>query len=102
MPKYLVTARFTDRGLQEILKEGGSRRAGVLGNVVLKLGGAVEAIYFALGETDAYMIVNLPNHVSASAYALETNATGNVSVRTTVLLTPEEIDQATQMMAKFH
>lgn len=97
MPRYLVSATYTEEGLRGIIKEGGSRRAAVFGRIISQLGGAVEAYYYALGDVDAYIIINLPDHVNASAFSIAANASGVVKVRTTVLLTPEELDTATRL-----
>jgi hypothetical protein len=42
----------------------------------------------------AYVIVSLPDNVTAASVSMAVNASGAVNLRTTVLLTPEEIDQA--------
>jgi uncharacterized protein with GYD domain len=60
------------------------------------LGGSVESFYFAFGEADAYVIVDLPEIEDAAAVALTVNATGAVGVKTNVLLTPEQVDAAAQ------
>jgi uncharacterized protein with GYD domain len=94
MPKYLFQAQYTEKGLQAILNEGGTKRFEVMGRAVMQLGGMIEAFYYALGETDLFLIVNLPDVVSASALSILTNASDTVKVKTTVLLSPEEIDRA--------
>jgi uncharacterized protein with GYD domain len=94
MPKYLFQAQYTEKGLQAIIKEGGTKRFEVMGKAVMQLGGMIEAFYYALGETDLFLIVNLPDVVSASALSILTNASDSVKVKTTVLLSPEEIDRA--------
>ena len=38
----------------------------------------------------------LPHNASAAAIALTVNASGAVTVKTTVLMTPEEVDEATK------
>jgi hypothetical protein len=38
----------------------------------------------------------MPNEVDAAAVAMTVNAAGAASVRTVALLTPEQIDEATQ------
>ncbi len=96
MPKYLFQATYTEKGLQAILNEGGTKRFEVMGKAVMQLGGMIEAYYYALGDTDLYLIVNLPDPVSASAFSILANASDAVKVRTTVLLSPEEIDRAMQ------
>ncbi len=102
MPKYLFQATYTEKGLQDILSEGGSKRFAVMGNAVMQLGGKVEAFYFALGETDLFLIVDLPDTVNASAFAILTNASEAVKVKTVVLLTPEELDQAMTIAKRKH
>ncbi len=101
MPKYLIQASYTEKGLQAILKEGSSKRFEVVGNVVMRMGGVIEALYYALGETDVFMIVNLPDNVCASALSLVSNASGAMKVKTTVLVTLDEIEQATSKISGF-
>ena len=60
-------------------------------------GGSVEAFYFAFGESDAYLIADLPSNVEASALSLAVGASGAASVETVVLLTGSEIDAATKI-----
>ncbi len=54
----------------------------------------MECFYFTLGEPDAFAIVDVPDAVSIVAMSLAVNATGGAHVLTTVLLTPEQIDEA--------
>jgi hypothetical protein len=42
------------------------------------------------------VIVDVPDNVTAAAVGLTVAASGAVNLKTTVLLTPEEIDQATK------
>lgn len=100
MPRYLVQAKYTENGLRGILSEGGSKRAEVIASVIRSLGGAVESFFYALGDTDVFVIINLPDHINACAFSIATNASGAVVVKTTVLLTPDELDQATQLAAR--
>ncbi len=100
MSRYLVQAKYTENGLCEILNEGGSKRAEVMARVIRTLGGSVESFFYALGDTDVYVVINLPDNLNACAFSIATNASGAVAVKTTVLLTPEEVDLATQLAAK--
>jgi uncharacterized protein with GYD domain len=63
---------------------------------VAGLGGSLESFYFAFGDDDAYVVADLPDAVAASALSLQAGASGIGSVRTVVLVSPEEIDQAAQ------
>ncbi len=53
-------------------------------------------MYFAFGDDDAYVIGEAPDNAAAAAISLAVAASGAARVKTVVLLTPEEIDQATQ------
>ncbi len=94
MPKYLVQANYVGEGLKGVLKEGGSSRRAAVEKLYASVGGKVEAFYFAFGDTDVFIIGDVPDNVSAAALSLTVNAAGAATVKITVLLTPEEIDAA--------
>ncbi len=96
MPKYLVAASYTADGIAGLVQVGGPGRRAKVTEAIERLGGSVEAFYFALGETDAYLILDLPDHESATAISLAVNGSGAVRVSTTLLLTPEQMDEATR------
>jgi uncharacterized protein with GYD domain len=64
--------------------------------LVKKMGGTVEAFYFAFGQADFFVIVDLPDAASAAALSLAVAQAGAVAMKTHVLLTPEELDQASK------
>ena len=94
MPKYLFEASYTLEGAKGLIKDGGTKRRAAVEAVAKGLGGRLEAFYFAYGKTDAFVLVDLPDSVSATAVALTVGASGSVRLKTTVLITPEEVDQA--------
>ncbi|MHC4187584.1 MAG: GYD domain-containing protein [Planctomycetota bacterium] len=94
MPKYLIQASYVGEGLKGLLKEGGSSRQAAVGTVVKGMGGTLESFYYAFGEDDVLGIADFPDNVTAAAFALAINASGAVKARTTVLMTPEEVDKA--------
>lgn len=101
MAKYLFMASYTAEGAKGLLSEGGTGRRALIKHLVHELGGELEAFYYAFGESDVYSIVDLPDHVTAAAVTLGINKTGAVGVRTTVLLTPEQVDEAAQMTVAY-
>jgi uncharacterized protein with GYD domain len=52
--------------------------------------------YLAHGSDDFFIIVDLPDHVSAVATSLIVNAAGGAKATSTPLITPEQVDQATK------
>jgi uncharacterized protein with GYD domain len=96
MPKFLCEASYTASGAQGVIKEGGSSRHANLRNTVERLGGKVECFYYAWGTTDVYTIVELPDAATALALSMTINSTGGVKIKTTPLIMPEEVDQASK------
>ena len=94
MPKYLFKASYTSEGIKGIQSGGGSRRREVIGGLAEGVGGKLEALYFAFGDADVYAFCEFPDNETAAAVALAVNASDTTSVKTVVLLTPEEVDAA--------
>jgi len=94
MPKYLVQGTYTEQGLKGLLKDGGSKRREATEQLIKGVGGRLEALYFAFGGDDLFIIADVPSSADAVSLALTANASGAVTLRTTVLITPEEVDQA--------
>jgi uncharacterized protein with GYD domain len=94
MSKFLLQASYTAEGTKGLIAEGGSKRRDAAVKAVKAAGGKVEAFYFTFGKADAVVLVDLPDNVSVAAASLAINASGTVTVSTTVLLTPAEMDEA--------
>ena len=94
MPHYLTTVSYTAQGAKGLLSEGGSTRREMVKQMVDSLGGSLETMYFTFGETDVIIIWSAPSNADVAAISLTAGAAGSVGVSTTVLLTPEEIDEA--------
>lgn len=101
MPKYLVQANYVGEGLMGLLKEGGSSRRAAVEKLFGSVGGKVEAFYYAFGDTDLFVIADVPDNVTAAALSLIVNAAGTATAKITVLLTAEEIDAATKKTAPY-
>jgi uncharacterized protein with GYD domain len=101
MPKYLIQASYTVDGIQGLLKDGGSKRKAAAEQAIKGLGGSIEAFYFAFGETDAVVIADAPDNQTAAAVSLAVTASGAVRTKITVLMTPEEMDQAAKKSVSY-
>ena len=95
--KYLITGTYTSDGIKGLLSKGGSSREAAVKQMIEKLGGKLDAFYYALGDSDVIAIVDVPDAVTGTAISLVVNASGAVEMSTTPLLTTEEIDQACQI-----
>jgi uncharacterized protein with GYD domain len=101
MPKYLSMGSYTVDGIKGVLKDGGTGRRQAVKSAIEAMGGKMEAYYFAFGEADVVVISDIPDNVTAAALAIGIGSTGTVSIKTTVLLTPEELDEAAKKTVSF-
>lgn len=102
MAKYLIQGSYSVEGHKGLLKSGGSARREVVSKAMESVGGRIEAFYYTFGTDDYVIIAEGPDNVSAAAVSLSISATGAVQgLRTTVLLTPEEVDRATKMSVTY-
>jgi uncharacterized protein with GYD domain len=101
MPKFLIKANYTEAGIKGLQVEGGTGRREAVKAALEGLGGSLECFYYALGETDAYVIGDLPDVGAATALALSVNQGGGATVTTVALLTPEEVDAAAKLSVSY-
>lgn len=94
MPKYMWQVSYTIDGIRGLVKQGAVDRAAQIGQITAANGGTVEGFYFAFGDTDAYVIADLPGDTTAAAIALAVAASGAAGIETVKLLTPAEVDEA--------
>lgn len=101
MPRYLWQVSYSPEGARGVLDQGGSARRAAIAEMVQSVGGRVEACYFAFGPDDLVVIGEVPDEVAAAALSLRTAASGAAVSRTTVLLTPEQVDEAARRDVRY-
>lgn len=90
MPLYLTQVAYTPEAWKSLVKNPHDRIEAVR-PAVEQLGGKVVSGYFAFGDYDAVVIVDMPNHVSAAALAIAFAAGGACKdIKTTPLMTTAE------------
>jgi uncharacterized protein with GYD domain len=94
MPKYMYQASYTADGVKGLAKDTASGRKAAVAHAIESLGGKLESLYFSFGQFDILGVVDLPDNAAAARFALRAASTGQVNIRTTPLLTPEEVDKA--------
>ena len=94
MSKYLIKANYQPEGAAGLAAKGGSARRELVDKMVADAGGTLECFYYAWGDVDAYVIVDMPSDEAMAGIALSVNKSGATSITTTPLLTPEQIDTA--------
>lgn len=101
MPKYMIQASYTPEGLQGLAKDKASGRKAAVQAAMKSIKGKVESMYFTFGADDVVIIADLPDNVAAAAVSLSAGATGLVNLRTTPLLTVDEVDKALELPSKY-
>ena len=101
MPKFLIKATFTAEGLKGLRKDKGSGRERAVAAACESVGGKLDAMYFALGDDDVFVVADLPSHAHAVAMATTASASGMVRTCTVPLLTCGEMDEALGTEVKY-
>lgn len=94
MPFFLHQVSYTPEALARLIANPQDRFEAVRGPVE-KLGGKIKDSYFAFGPSDAVLITEMPDNVSAAAIALAFAAGGACrNCQTTALMTAAEAVEA--------
>ena len=94
MSKYMLSASYTQAGTDLLLAEGGSNRREALAGAIESVGGSLESFYYAFGDTDLFMIAEIPDDTTATALSMRINAAGVLIVSVTKLIEVEKVDHA--------
>ena len=94
MPKFLISARYTAEGLKGLKKDKASGREKAIAAACKAAGGKLDAMYYALGKDDVFVIADLPSHVHAASLCIAVGASGMASTHTVPLMTIAEMDKA--------
>jgi len=90
MAHFLIQLAYTTEAWAAMVKNPQDRSAAVSG-AIQKLGGRIERFWLSFGEYDIVGIVDMPNNVSAAAFAMAIGAGGACkTLRTTPLLSLED------------
>jgi uncharacterized protein with GYD domain len=101
MPLYLWQASYKAEGTKGLMKDGGTKRRDAVKGMVEKAGGKLHSFYYAFGEADVYGISEFPDHATALAVSMAVNSTGAVTLKSTVLLTAEDVDAAAKKQVTY-
>ena len=59
------------------------------------------SVDWGFGDDDLYFIAEMPDDASATAASLAIAASGSATIRTTVLVTPETVDEAVRKSVSY-
>ena len=101
MGKYLLRVNYTSTGLRGLAKEGAASRVKYVSEFAASVGGTVESFNFALGDYDAYVVLDAPDDRAVTAASLAVGASGVASISTVKLLTAAEVDAAIAVIGDY-
>jgi uncharacterized protein with GYD domain len=97
MPSYLLQVSYSPATIAAFIKRP-QNRAEIVRKPIEKLGGSIGGFWLAFGDYDVIAIIDMPDNVSAAAFALAISGGGACkSVKTTPLLS---IDEGLEAMKK--
>jgi uncharacterized protein with GYD domain len=94
MPHYLFRSSYSTQGIQGVMREGPTARVAAIETLAASVGGKLLAAYWAFGDDDFVMILELPDTTAAMAISAHVAASGVARITTTVLLTAAEAEAA--------
>lgn len=90
MALYLLQVAYTPESLKKLITKP-ENRGEIVRKSVEKLGGKVLGTWLCFGDYDTVAVFEVPDNVSAAAFALAVGAGGSCkSVKTTPLMSAEE------------
>ena len=99
MAHYMVQAAYTAEAIAAMVKNPEDRAAAIR-PVVEKLGGKLDSIWFCFGDYDVVGISQMPDNVSAAAFAFAVSQSGKIkSFKTTPLMSTGDAVKAMKKAA---
>jgi uncharacterized protein with GYD domain len=99
--RYLSKVSYSVDGVRGLIAEGGTARVATVTKVIEGMGGTVHSFDFALGDDDAYLVIEMPDVVDGVAISLAVAAGGGARVSLVPLVTPAEVDAATKKLPAY-
>ena len=101
MPLYLSRFSYTPETWARLVEKPEDRRAAAQAYIE-SVGGTLHGFWYAFGTHDGYNLWEAPDNVSMAAVALAIGGGGALSsFETTVLMTVEEVDQASKKAVNY-
>lgn len=93
MATFMYLGKYTPEGLKGLAAEGGTKRQQATEKLVNSIGGRILEYWFAVGEYDFVLMVELPDNAAGLIAPILTGSSGTVRVLTVPLVNSHEIDE---------
>ena len=99
MSHFLYLGKYTSEGLKGLAAEGGTQRRKATERLVESLGGRILEYWFAVGEFDFVLMVEVADDAAGLVAPILTGASGTVRVLTVPLVDPATLDEVSSRIA---
>jgi uncharacterized protein with GYD domain len=90
MATYITLANFTDQGIKSV--RDSTKRADAVKEAAKKFGATMPQIYWTMGQYDLVAVVEAPDDMSATAFALAIGVAGNIRGQTLRAFNKDEMN----------
>jgi uncharacterized protein with GYD domain len=90
MATYITLANFTDQGIRSV--KDSTKRADAVKEAAKKFGATMPQIYWTMGPFDLVAVVEAPDDLSATAFALAIGIAGNIRGQTLRAFNKDEMN----------
>jgi uncharacterized protein with GYD domain len=90
MATYITLANFTDQGIRSV--KDSTKRADAVKEAAKKFGATMPQIYWTMGSFDLVAVVEAPDDMSATAFALAIGIAGNIHGQTLRAFNKDEMN----------
>lgn len=97
MATYITLSNFTDQGIRNV--KDSTKRADAVKEAAGKFGAKMTQIYWTLGSHDVVAVIEAPDDMSATAFALAIGMAGNVRTQTLRAFSRSEMNDILGKMA---
>jgi uncharacterized protein with GYD domain len=97
MAIYITLSNFTDQGIRNV--KDSTKRADAVKDAAGKFGAKMTQIYWTLGNHDIVAVIEAPDDMSATAFALAIGMAGNVRTQTLRAFSRSEMNDILGKMA---
>ena len=97
MVRYITLCNFTDQGIRSIKET--TKRADAVKEAAKKFGANMTHIFWTLGPYDLISIVEAPDEMSGTAFALAVGSVGNLRMQSLRAFSKEEMNGILGKMA---
>ncbi|MGD0713455.1 MAG: GYD domain-containing protein [Gaiellaceae bacterium] len=102
MPLYMISFGYKPEVWAELIRRPANREE-ALGRILEEAGCKLHGLWYALGDTDGFTLVEAPDNTTAAGVALAIASSGAFrKLETTAVMTQEELLEALRVAGDIH